>query len=183
MIKFSELITLHKFRFAIILIKSWQSVVRVGSTVKFIHTRFGPLDTSTVWCLGHCVMSSPRHFIVLYFPVCFSLCLKIVSDWYANCIYFDVEQDLRIWSRNQVNQQKTNPSLSFIALNNWILTSWLFLKYLMEYNTSTVKLELFGVQEIWWDKWSKSCCLGLSVFVFVSIIIILSPAIDEFIPG
>ena len=34
-------------------------------------------------------MSSPRHFIVLYFPVCFSLCLKIVSDWYANCIYFD----------------------------------------------------------------------------------------------
>ena len=42
MIKLSELITLHKFRFAIILIKSWQSVVRVGSTVKFIHTRFGP---------------------------------------------------------------------------------------------------------------------------------------------
>ena len=42
MIKFTELITLHKFRFAIILIKSWQSVVGSRYTVKFIHTRFGP---------------------------------------------------------------------------------------------------------------------------------------------
>ena len=67
-------------------------------------------------------MSSPRHFIVLYFPVCFSLCLKIVSDWYANCIYFDgdgVDQDWRegeLSGRESKIRETFKKALIFFAL-------------------------------------------------------------------
>ena len=72
MIKFTELITLHKFRFAIILIKSWQSVV--GSTVKFIHTRFGPWIRllGDGWAIAWC---HHRDILSFYISLCVFHCV------------------------------------------------------------------------------------------------------------